>query len=461
MTLGIQSDIGARSDSGNPRFKDENMRSIKHNLSRARLGTTGILYACLTACCGCHAITYVHDAVPASRIPRDFFGETKSGKTLFPISALGQERPAAHIVGPGDQLSIYVFGVLPPTTDESPVLQRSQPINQRYYPPHGSVVASTLGLPMEVSAEGTLDLPIVGAVDVSGKTIPEVTEAVKKAYRAKDVIQKDAEKVQIALVTPRVSRVIVIREDTPATPVQLVSPGQVDHIHRGSGEVIDLPIFENDVLHALASTGGMPGTDAAREVWIFKRSGLSDPHAILPEELQVRTAAYTPDCPDQQVIRIPLTGAAGEDLPFRPQDVILEAGDVVYLPRRDEYFYTGGLLKGAKVPLPRDEDLDVIEAIALATGSVGGPLGQSGAALAGGSPGHMIKPSRVIILRELPDGRQIPIRVDLARAMEDKKERILIQHKDVVMLHFKPHEAVTNGVMNWINPTLIFQGSNN
>ncbi|MFN9969451.1 MAG: polysaccharide biosynthesis/export family protein, partial [Phycisphaerae bacterium] len=180
----------AKSDSGDTRFEDESMKFMSHSLSGTLLVTRGIVYACLVTCCGCHAITYVHDAVPASRLPRDFFGETKSGKTLFPISALGQQRPKAHIVGPGDQLSIYVFGVLPPTTDESPVLQRTQPVNQRYYPPHGSVVASTLGLPMEVSADGTLDLPIVGSVDVNGKTIPEVTEAVKQAYRAKDVIQK-------------------------------------------------------------------------------------------------------------------------------------------------------------------------------------------------------------------------------------------------------------------------------
>jgi protein involved in polysaccharide export with SLBB domain len=427
-----------------------------------RIVTSGLLLACVAACCGCHAITYVHDAVPASRLPRDFFHDTKGDRTPFPLTALGQERPASHIVDAGDQLSIYVYGVLPPTTDESPVLQRSQPINQRYYPPHGSVVASTLGLPIEVAGDGTIDLPIVGRLDVSGKTIPEVTDLIKKAYREKQVIQQDAEKVQVALVTPRVHRVVVLREDTPSPQVQLVSPGQVDHIHRGSGEVIDLPVFENDVLHALAATGGLPGTDAAREVWVFKRSGLTDPHAIQPEELQLRTAGFTPGSEEsQQVIRIPLTGCPGEELPFRPSDIVLDAGDVVYLPRRDEYFYTGGLLKGAKIPLPRDEDLDVLEAIALATGSVGGPLGQSGIALAGGSPGHMIKPTRVIILRELPDGRQLPIRVDLARAMDDKKERILVQHKDVVMLHFKPHEAVSNGFMNWLSPTLIFQGSGN
>jgi ATP-dependent protease HslVU (ClpYQ) ATPase subunit len=51
----------------------------------------------------------------------------------------------------------------------------------------------------------------------------------------------------------------------------------------------------------------------------------------------------------------------------------------------------------------------------------------------------------------MPDGRQLPIRVDLARAMTDQKERILIQANDVVMLQFKPGQAVFNGALNFVN----------
>jgi hypothetical protein len=136
---------------------------------------------------------------------------------------------------------------------------------------------------------------------------------------------------------------------------------------------VDLPVYENDLLHALAVTGGLPGTDAAREIWIFKRSGLSDPHAICVAELQARTADFAEgEVVNNQVVRIPLTGSPGEGLPFTQADVQLDDGDVVYVPRREEYFYVGGLVGGAKIPLPRDEDIDVIEAISLANGSVGG-----------------------------------------------------------------------------------------
>ncbi len=359
-------------------------------------------------------------------------------------------------------MSIYVYGVVPPGTELTPVLEKSQPINQRYYPPHGSVISATTGLPVEVDSDGAVDLPLLGKLQLGGLTISEATATVKNAYRDKQVTKEDTERVQIALISARVKRIVVLREDTPSTPVSLVRPGQVDQIHRGSADVVDLPVYENDVLHALAVTGGLPGTDAAREIWVFKRAGLGNPHAICPEELQIRTASYEPDagCDSNQVVRIPLTGCPGEELPFRPCDIILEDGDVVYVPRREEYFYVGGLLAGAKIPMPRDEDIDVIEAIALANGSTGGPLGQSGQALAGGSPGHMVRPTRVIILREMPDGRQLPIRVDLARAMNDPKERILIQANDVVMLQFKPQQAIFNGVLNFVNLTYI-TGTNN
>ena len=427
-----------------------NSTSLPGTLASFCLSSLGAMT--LATSVGCHAITDVHESIPASRLPCELCSEPREGRTVFPFTALGQEKPAAHIIGAGDQLSVYVFGVLPAGVDETLLLPRTQAVNQRYYPPNGTVIGATTGVPVEVDHTGSVDLPLIGRTELAGLTLPEATELIKRLYREKQITKEDTERVQVSLITARVHRIVVLREDTPSTPVQLVKPGQVDQIHRGSADVVDLPAYENDLLHALAITGGLPGTDAAREIWIFKRSGLQDPHAICAEELQVRTASYAEggEC-DNQVVRIPLTGCPGEGLPFRPSDVQLEDGDVVYVPRREEYFYIGGLISGAKIPMPRDEDIDVIEAIALANGSVGGPLGQSGNALAAGTPGYIVKPTRVIILRELPDGRQLPIRVDLARAMVDQKERILIQPNDVVMLQFKPAQAIFNGVLNTFN----------
>ncbi len=406
----------------------------------------------LGSLCGCQTTGYTTELIPASKVPCDLRGPVRGRCTPYPLTSLGQDKPAAHIVDAGDKLSVYVYGVIPSSRDESPVIQRTQPVNQRYYPPNGSVSGATIGLPMEVDPNGLLDLPLIGQINVAGMTLSSVTETIKRLYREKQVVQEGSERVQVSLITPRVRRIVVIREDTPSPNVALLQPGQVDHIHRGSAEVVDLPIYENDILHALAATGGLPGTDAAREIWVFKRKGLTNPHAVCLEELRVQTIGFVHmDESAQQVVNVPLVGCPGQPVPYSASNVILDEGDVVYLPRRDEYFYTGGLIGGAKIPLPRDKDVDIIEAISLAQGSVGGPLGKSGLALTAGTPGHMVAPTQATIIRKLPDGRQFSILVDIERALADPAERIRILPDDLVMFQFKKHEAVTNGIMNWLN----------
>ena len=298
---------------------------------------------------GCHSLTSHQESISASRLPCSLRTVAKGHRTPFPLTSLGQDKPQAHLIGPGDKLGVYVYGVVPSATDESPIIQRSQPVNQRYYPPNGSASGATVGLPMEVAADGTLDLPLIGRTNVSDMRLSDASQLIKKLYREKQVVNAGAERVQISLITPRVRRIVVIREDTPAPNVSLLPPGQVDHIHRGSGRVVDLPIYENDVLHALAATGGLPGTDAAPAIWVFKRSGMTQPHAVCPDELRVRAVSYhsAEELP-RQVVSIPLVGCPGEETPFSAANVILDEGDVVFLPRREDYFYTGGLIGGGE-----------------------------------------------------------------------------------------------------------------
>jgi hypothetical protein len=252
--------------------------------------------------------------------------------------------------------------------------------------------------------------------------------------------------------------VLVIREDSGTDIPQMMRKDGVLFAKKGQAAVVDLPAYENDVLHALTATGGLPGLDCVNQVWVLRTKRLGDqsfedtqaqieaggdPRKIL-DELCGRTLA----------VRIPLRTCAHEPLPFGREDILLHDGDIVYLePRIAEVYYTGGLLPGGQIPLPRDHDIDVVEAIAIAQGSVGGPGGVSGASVfrAGAGPGNVIPPTRVLILRKLPNGEQLPIRVDLTKAMRDSKERITIQPEDMVMLHYKPTEIATNVLLNFFN----------
>ena len=65
-------------------------------------------------------------------------------------------------------------------------------------------------------------------------------------------------------------------------------------------------------------------------------------------------------------MRIPLRLPPGQTPTFKPEDIILESGDIVMIESRErEVFYTGGLLGGGEYPLPRDYDLDVLGALAI------------------------------------------------------------------------------------------------
>ena len=49
--------------------------------------------------------------------------------------------------------------------------------------------------------------------------------------------------------------------------------------------------------------------------------------------------------------------------------------------------------------------------------------------------------SRVVVLRQLPNGTQLPIAIDLNRALRDPAERIQIQPGDYVILQYTRAEA--------------------
>ncbi|MDP1799640.1 MAG: hypothetical protein Q8K78_19255, partial [Planctomycetaceae bacterium] len=150
----------------------------------------------------------------------------------------------------------------------------------------------------------------------------------------------------------------------------------------------------------------------------------------------------------RNIVRIPIRLGPNENADITPQDVILEDGDILFIESRDtEVFYTGGLLGGGQYSLPRDYDLDVLGAIAVASGQRGGGGGGSqGTSSVGGQSALngdvSISGSRVIVLRPLPDGTQIPIHVDLYQALKDPSERTVIQPGDYILLQYTPLEAV-------------------
>jgi hypothetical protein len=136
----------------------------------------------------------------------------------------------------------------------------------------------------------------------------------------------------------------------------------------------------------------------------------------------------------------------GDVLPFQPTDVILKKGDVVFIEARDtEVYYTAGLLLPRQFVLPRDYDLRVVDAISIAGGPlVNGIISQNN--LTGViTPSGLGSPSasRVTVLRQTKGYGQIPIIIDLNRALNDPRENIILAAGDVLVMQESPGEATT------------------
>jgi len=66
--------------------------------------------------------------------------------------------------------------------------------------------------------------------------------------------------------------------------------------------------------------------------------------------------------------------------------------------------------------------------------------------------------SDLIVVRKLPCGGQLPIRVDLNRALQDPTHRILVQPGDTLILRYKIYEEAINAALGLIQFNFLFSG---
>src|SRR5262249_43089604 len=123
------------------------------------------------------------------------------------------------------------------------------------------------------------------------------------------ILKAGTERVIVTLMFPRQIHVVVLRQES--TNIALTQEGGLlAGGKRSTGHLIDLPAYENDVLHAVAQTGGLPGQDAYNEVLIFRNSFQHEKdRAALIEKLRALPPGVNPAQvigPGASVVRIPL-----------------------------------------------------------------------------------------------------------------------------------------------------------
>jgi hypothetical protein len=439
----------------NKRYLEISLAMLQHqtqveNAANARriLCCTALL--CSLALSGCTAILSPIDSIPAERVPRQFLAEPQADKVNIDVSRLRQSKPEFYLLDSEDVLGVFIEGVLG-KFDEAPPVQVAE---------EGSDLPPAIGFPIPVREDGTISLPLIKPLSVRGLNIQQAEQLITRAYRESDnPILKDDGRILVTLMKERTYRVFVVRQDnifanSAGNQFGRQFAGQVvtDRSDRsGRGFVLQMPAYKNDLLNALAETGGMPGLNAKSEVRILRGDRVSIENRDREVDEFYRTngpdqfpyGVVPPVADESNVVKIPTRVRPGEKLNFTTEDIILRDGDIVYVDTRDtEVYYTGGLLRGGEFPLPRDYDLDVLGAISIAGNGIGAGQGVAqGNFLSGGAT---VPATELILLRKLPGNRQIAIRVDVTNAINNPQARLLVKPMDTLILRYKPQEELAN-----------------
>jgi len=357
---------------------------------------------------------------------------------------LRRKPPESYVLGGGDTLGIYIQGITGDKDTPPPV-----------HFPEDPGLQPALGYPVPIRDDGAISLPLIEPLQLEGLTLAQAEDKIREAYtKDREILLKGSDKIIVTLIQRRKVNVLVIRED--ASDSREVSfrnnESFVDDNQQGETFSIELPAYENDVLHALAETGGMPGQGAINEIVIIRdgqEMGFADPGGfITPAADQFNS----PGLSTANVTRIPIETKDGVPLPnLTEEQITLNDGDVVFIEgRRREVFYTGGVLEGGRFPLPRDYEIDVLEAIALAGG---GTRGNNSVGTRGSG---VLPPTEVIILRE-HECQYCAISVDLRCIQSDPRQRVIIRPGDIIQLNFRSNESLVNSVVSALQFGSIFR----
>lgn len=392
---------------------------------RTRFAFAGLLLA-VALSNGCAALSNpISSGVPVRMLPKEALARPRSEMVEVPLTLLRLKEEPSYKLAKGDLLAIIAGDVFGPETVQPPVS----------IPNPGEGTEAAVGYPVPVRDDGTISLPNpkVPPIDVRGMTAEQVEQLLRDVLTGKNTDPKYAgaklfadggAKISVQLMKKRRYKISVIREDTQGIPAN--TGGAYTSQARRIGQVVSLEAGKNDILNALNFTGGPPGLDGKNEVYIYR-------------------GEYDPAHPTKGQSRVPLKIYPDQKLTISEADVTLNEGDILVIPGRDaEVFYTGGILGSRQIAIPRDYDLNIVEAIAVAAGPIinGGFTQNAFVAQAFANGLGTPSPALVTVLRKMPDGQQLNIRIDLARALKDPRERIYIQPKDFIVMQEKPGEAI-------------------
>lgn len=210
---------------------------------------------------GCSALSVCRNATPAVCVRPNIIDAPRSSQEPINFIFLRQDPPPAYLLGPRDVLGIYIEGVLG-ALEESPPVHFAEDSN----------IPPAMGYPVPVREDGTLSLPLVTPIRVEGLTVTQTEEAIRRAYTVqRKILQPGKDRIITTLMRRRTYQVLVIREDATSKGVGIGGGGNIlGSAKQGETYTVELPAYENDILHALSESGGLPGLDAKNMVTVIR-----------------------------------------------------------------------------------------------------------------------------------------------------------------------------------------------
>lgn len=248
---------------------------------------------------------------------------------------------------------------------------------------------------VRINADGTVDAPPIGLVQVAGLEPSAAEQRITQAAIERGIFVRPS--VTVLVVKPAVNRVTVLGA--------VMQPG-----------VKELPKGSSDLARALAAAGGL-AEEASTKVDVLRYSdetfmadGSTKPQATGRDGFVL--ASYNSE-PVPQSTRIDLAQAPGR----KPPNYSLGDRDVVMvLPQEKQFIHVTGLVRTPnQFELPRHQDVTVLDAIALA-GGASSPVAD-----------------KVFVIRHLPDMPEpAVIQVSIREAKRDGNENLRLASGDLV-----------------------------
>ncbi|MEM8863947.1 MAG: SLBB domain-containing protein [Planctomycetota bacterium] len=326
--------------------------------------------------------------IRAASMPAELRVAPTAGSHQMQLANLAVNSTRSTTLNPGDLLEVRVASGIEETPPEPLVVQ--------------------------VTPRGDVDLPLVGPVIIAGLEPSDASEALVRAAIERGVYMR-----------PNITLEVRQRATHQVTVLGAVSePG-----------VHELPVGGCDVLSAIAAAGGLT-EEAGTDVEVMRQSAPSflaaKPHGASPQE-----GAASEDAEVQQVAfnSPPVASAAGfapqpaptprverinlaQAFESRSSEQRLADRSVVFVPPKQKrvIHVTGLVTKPDQFELPDDQDVRVLDAIAMAGGR-SSPVAD-----------------KVFVIRQRDAGETEPavITVSVAKAKQDGRENLILGPGDLV-----------------------------